>query len=322
MNTPFNLSTNNDIVGGNSGSPLINAKGEIVGLHVRRQHPLDLGRVLVRHREEPRGRRAPGDHPGGAVEGLRRERAAGRAARKLVGGGRIPFLAGNGVRPLFAVTSNRTRISSSTTSVPIATLKGFKPELRLLERKLAARLERAVLALERHGHAHGAHLVLDRDLYADVVAFARGRRRRSRAAGSPGTSRRRAAPPTAGSCACRRARSAARRAGNRARHARACAGSSTVSSFTGKLMSKRVCVGSSVHVHRAGELMRGDHMVVSEPRHGAAAIHQDLQQRLLRRRPEYSRAPGGNRRWFRVPAPAAAVVSATGRACLARREPQ
>ena len=32
MKTPFNLSTNNDIVGGNSGSPLINAKGEIVGL--------------------------------------------------------------------------------------------------------------------------------------------------------------------------------------------------------------------------------------------------------------------------------------------------
>ncbi|HUQ08883.1 MAG TPA: S46 family peptidase [Steroidobacteraceae bacterium] len=32
MNTPFNLATNNDIVGGNSGSPLINAKGELVGL--------------------------------------------------------------------------------------------------------------------------------------------------------------------------------------------------------------------------------------------------------------------------------------------------
>ncbi len=32
MNTPFNLATNNDIVGGNSGSPLISAKGEVVGL--------------------------------------------------------------------------------------------------------------------------------------------------------------------------------------------------------------------------------------------------------------------------------------------------
>jgi V8-like Glu-specific endopeptidase len=32
MNTLFNLSTNNDIVGGNSGSPLISAKGEVVGL--------------------------------------------------------------------------------------------------------------------------------------------------------------------------------------------------------------------------------------------------------------------------------------------------
>jgi hypothetical protein len=32
MSTPFNLSTNNDIVGGNSGSPLISAKGEVVGL--------------------------------------------------------------------------------------------------------------------------------------------------------------------------------------------------------------------------------------------------------------------------------------------------
>ncbi|MBM4192276.1 MAG: S46 family peptidase [Gammaproteobacteria bacterium] len=32
LSTPVNLSTNNDIVGGNSGSPLLNSRGEVVGL--------------------------------------------------------------------------------------------------------------------------------------------------------------------------------------------------------------------------------------------------------------------------------------------------
>ncbi len=79
LSTPANISTNNDIVGGNSGSPLIDAEGRIVGLAVRRQHPLDLGRLLVRHGEEPRDRRAPRVHPRGADEGLQAARAARRA---------------------------------------------------------------------------------------------------------------------------------------------------------------------------------------------------------------------------------------------------
>jgi hypothetical protein len=32
LDTPFNVSSNSDIVGGNSGSPMIDASGKIVGL--------------------------------------------------------------------------------------------------------------------------------------------------------------------------------------------------------------------------------------------------------------------------------------------------
>ena len=200
----------------------------------------------------------------------------------------------------------------------MATLNGLKPELRLLQRKLAARDQRAVLALERHRHAHAAHLVLDRDLHADVEALARRDARRWHAAGSPGSSRRRAAPPTAGSCACRRARSAARRAESPAPACSRMAGSSMVSSFTGNLMSKRVCSGIVGDEHRARQLMRRDHVVVPEPRHGAAAIHEDLQQRLLGHHLVFLRA-GGSRRSAAAGAGAGARRFGGRGACLTRR---
>ena len=70
LKTPFNLSTNNDIVGGNSGSPLINARGEIVGLMFDGNIHSISGAYWFDDCEEPRRRRAPGHHARGVDEGL------------------------------------------------------------------------------------------------------------------------------------------------------------------------------------------------------------------------------------------------------------
>ena len=59
------------------------------------------------------------------------------------------------------------------------------------------------------------------------------------------------------------------------------AGSSMVSSFTGTLMSKRDLQRIVGDEHRARQLVRRDDVVMTEARHRAAAIDEDLQQRLF-----------------------------------------
>ena len=52
---------------------------------VRRQHPLDLRRLLVRHRAQSRRGGRPGDHGRGAAQGVQGRRAAGRDAPEMSG---------------------------------------------------------------------------------------------------------------------------------------------------------------------------------------------------------------------------------------------
>ena len=66
MKTPFNFTTNNDIVGGNSGSPLIERQGRDRRPRLRRQHPLDLGRYWF----DERMNRAIAVHPAFIREAL------------------------------------------------------------------------------------------------------------------------------------------------------------------------------------------------------------------------------------------------------------
>jgi hypothetical protein len=78
-NTPFDLSTNSDIVGGNSGSPLVDAQGRLVGLMFDGNiHSISGGYWF-----DPDQNRAVAVHPAIMLEGLRKVYRASELLQEL-----------------------------------------------------------------------------------------------------------------------------------------------------------------------------------------------------------------------------------------------
>ncbi len=68
LQTKFNLSNNNDIVGGNSGSPLIDSEGRLVGL----MFDGNIHSISGSYWFDPDNNRAVAVHPAIMLEGLRK----------------------------------------------------------------------------------------------------------------------------------------------------------------------------------------------------------------------------------------------------------
>jgi hypothetical protein len=82
MSVPFNFSATNDIIGGNSGSPVINIKGELVGLAFDGNVESLPGDFIY----TPENNRMICVHPKGITESLSKIYNAGRLAKEIING--------------------------------------------------------------------------------------------------------------------------------------------------------------------------------------------------------------------------------------------
>ena len=188
-----------------------------------------------------------------------------------------------------AVSSKRTFMSSSTTSAPSADGERLQPELRLLERNLSARHELAIRAFDFHRHAHLPRLILDRDLDAGLEA-GRGRHDVGRAQ-PDGRELRGVEQRWRQQVRPRAIARALRNAGREIRPGLL----AQRGLIDGELGHRKTHIEARLQqivgeIHDSAEVMRGDDVVVPEPRHRAAAIHEDLQQRFLRDHAVFARS--------------------------------